>query len=135
MGDGGPNWVENNVDAPILVSPSGDGLWVSPMYFHLAHYSKYVLPGSKVMTVDHSGSALSEIAAFMRPDNRIVVVILCDTIDGQGDPPANNYIHVVVGGYDLQIEMFSSSIVTAIFDAPKETVDALGDQATEWEIV
>jgi len=116
--DGGPNWAGNNVDAPILTSPDGKALWVSPMYFHLAHWSKYVVPGSRVLSVDHSGSDLYEVAAFLRPDNRVVVVALCDELDGHGNPPANRMLSVVVDGFQVQLEMLSSSIVTAVVDLP-----------------
>jgi glucosylceramidase len=116
--DGGPNWAGNNVDAPVLVSPDGDLLWVSPMYFHLAHWSKYVIPGSKVLPVDFSDSELHEIAAFLRPDKRIVIIALSDQLDGHGDPPVNQLIRVIVGGLQIELQMLSSSIVTAVFDAP-----------------
>eukprot|EP00746_Dinoflagellata_sp_MGD_P021131 gnl/MRDRNA2_/MRDRNA2_14930_c0_seq1.p1 gnl/MRDRNA2_/MRDRNA2_14930_c0~~gnl/MRDRNA2_/MRDRNA2_14930_c0_seq1.p1 ORF type:complete len:692 (-),score=126.95 gnl/MRDRNA2_/MRDRNA2_14930_c0_seq1:204-2279(-) len=116
--DGGPNWAGNNVDAPILVSPDGKALWVSPMYFHLAHWSKYVVPGSRVLEVDHSQSDLKEVAAFLRPDGKIVIVALCDTIDGHGDPPPNQMLKVVIGALEVELEMLSGSIVTVIFDVP-----------------
>ena len=72
------------------------------MYFHLAHWSKYVIPGSKVLPVDFSGSELHEIAAFLRPDKRIVIVALSDQLDGHGDPPANQAIRVVLGGVQIE---------------------------------
>merc|ERR1712048_20941 len=117
--DGGPNWAHNNVDAPILVSPDGQALWVSPMFFHLAHWAKYVIPGSRVLTVERVHGELHEVAAFLRPDKRIVIVALCDRIDGQGDPPANQVLQVEVGGFALELQMKSRSIVTAVFAAPQ----------------
>lgn len=118
--DGGPNWAGNNVDAPVLVSPDASALWVSPMYFHLAHWSKYIPSGSRVLSVDTSSSDVKEVAAFLRPDKRIVVVALCDQLDGHGNPPASHALHVTVGALEVQLDLLSSSIITAIFDAPTE---------------
>lgn len=114
--DGGPNWAGNNVDAPMLTSPDSKALWVSPMYFHLAHWAKYVIPGSKVLAVDRTSSELYEVAAFLRPDHRVVVVALNDELDGHGDPPANQVLRVTVGGMVVELDMISASIVTAVFD-------------------
>lgn len=35
---GGPNWVDNNVDSPILVNPSRDEFYKQPMFYHMAHF-------------------------------------------------------------------------------------------------
>lgn len=115
-GDGGPNWAGNNVDAPLLVSPDANALWVSPMYFHLAHWSKYILPGSTVLPVDRTGSLLHEVAAFLRPDGLLVIVALCDALDGHGNPPKNQNLLVRIGNLKVNLEMLSSSIVTAVID-------------------
>merc|ERR1712129_479440 len=118
LADGGPNWAGNNVDAPILTSQDGSALWISPMYFHMAHWAKYVVPGSQVLMVDTSKSALQEVAAFLRPDGKVVVIALCDRLDGHGDPPASQALQVVIGDWELQLDMLTSSIVTAVFDMP-----------------
>lgn len=122
--DGGPNWARNNVDAPVLVAPDGNALWVSPMYFHLAHWSKYVVPGSKVLEVDLRESELKEVAAFLRPDGKIAIVALCDAIDGHEDPPPSQMLKVVVAGREVELEMLTSSIVTAVFNAPNRATEA-----------
>mmetsp|Transcript_56555 Transcript_56555/g.143074 ORF Transcript_56555/g.143074 Transcript_56555/m.143074 type:complete len:688 (+) Transcript_56555:65-2128(+) len=118
LADGGPNWAGNNVDAPILTSEDGSALWISPMYFHMAHWAKYVVPGSRVLHVDTSTSELQEVAAFLRPDGKVVVVVLCDRLDGHGDPPASQAVRVVIGDLELQLDLLSSSIVTAVLDMP-----------------
>ena len=43
---GGPNWANNNVDAPIIVNPEEGEFYKQPMYYALGHISKFIVPGS-----------------------------------------------------------------------------------------
>src|SRR4051812_42353526 len=45
---GGPNRILNFVDAAIIVNSTGNSeeYYQQPMYFHLGHFSRFVLPGS-----------------------------------------------------------------------------------------
>ncbi|XP_070622644.1 lysosomal acid glucosylceramidase-like isoform X2 [Erythrolamprus reginae] len=36
---GGPNWVDNPVDSPIIVNPLKDEFYKQPMFYHLGHFS------------------------------------------------------------------------------------------------
>uniref|UniRef100_T1K6T6 Glucosylceramidase n=1 Tax=Tetranychus urticae TaxID=32264 RepID=T1K6T6_TETUR len=45
--DGGPNWASNYVDAPIIVSDDGTEYYKQPMFYSLAHFSKFLKPGSQ----------------------------------------------------------------------------------------
>ena len=45
--NGGPNWAYNYVDAPIIVNEEQDEFYKNPMYYGLAHFSKF-LPQSSV---------------------------------------------------------------------------------------
>ena len=45
--NGGPNWAYNYVDAPIIVNKEKDEFYKNPMYYGLAHFSKF-LPQSSV---------------------------------------------------------------------------------------
>ncbi|KAK0399817.1 hypothetical protein QR680_003229 [Steinernema hermaphroditum] len=42
--EGGPNWVKNFVDSPIIVNAEKQEFYLQPMYYVLAHFSKYVKP-------------------------------------------------------------------------------------------
>ena len=44
--DGGPNWANNFVDAPIIVNAAQDEFYKNPMYYAMAHFSKFVTEGS-----------------------------------------------------------------------------------------
>lgn len=73
---GGPNWVENYVDAPIIVNAEKGEFYKQPMYYALAHFSKYIPRGS--IRIDASASVLAldvNTAAFLRPDGAITVIL------------------------------------------------------------
>ncbi|NWT03746.1 GLCM Glucosylceramidase, partial [Mionectes macconnelli] len=45
--EGGPNWVKNFVDSPIIVDGSKDVFYKQPMFYHLGHFSKFIPEGSR----------------------------------------------------------------------------------------
>ncbi|KAI1716646.1 glycosyl hydrolase family 30 TIM-barrel domain-containing protein [Ditylenchus destructor] len=75
---GGPNWVGNFVDAPILVNATADQFIKQPMFYALAHFSRFVPPGS--LRIDSSNSTMPDNSiqhvAFRTPDGRRVLVLL-----------------------------------------------------------
>lgn len=70
---GGPNWSKNNVDSPIIVNPETDEFFKQPMYYAMAHFSKFIVRGS--MRVDLTPSCDIKSVAFRRPDNAMVIVL------------------------------------------------------------
>ncbi|XP_065572824.1 lysosomal acid glucosylceramidase-like [Artemia franciscana] len=72
---GGPNWAENFVDSPIIVDKTKDEFYRQPMFYAMAHVSKFVLPGSRRVDVQQSGSGL-KVFAGERPDSAIVLLIM-----------------------------------------------------------
>ncbi|KAI7815272.1 glucosylceramidase [Rhyzopertha dominica] len=76
--EGGPNWVENYVDSPIIVNATADEFYKQPMYYALAQVSKYVPPGS--VRIDNSVSLLAstlgvQSTSFLRPDGAVATII------------------------------------------------------------
>ncbi|XP_037516810.1 lysosomal acid glucosylceramidase-like [Rhipicephalus sanguineus] len=71
---GGPNWAHNYVDAPIIVNVTSKEFYQQPMYYALAHFSKFLPRGSK--KIESEPARKLETIAFLRPDNAIVLVIL-----------------------------------------------------------
>ena len=74
--EGGPNWVKNFVDAPIIVNKTGQEYYKQPMYFSLAHFTKFIAPESKRIDTEDTGSQMLETIVFERPDNGTVLVAL-----------------------------------------------------------
>lgn len=80
--EGAPNWAKNYVDSPIIVMPENDEFYKQPMYYALYHFSKFVPPNSKrISLIDinkypiFTSKSISAIA-FLTPEENIVIVFL-----------------------------------------------------------
>jgi len=73
----GPNWANFQADAAIVVNPSQDEFFKQPIYYGLAHFSKFVPPESYriELKVKDAPRNLQHVA-FMRPDDAVVVVFM-----------------------------------------------------------
>jgi glucosylceramidase len=71
---GGPNWFKNWCLAPVIVDPEKDEVYFTPIYYTMAHFSKYIRPGAKVIGVENSDDTLM-VTAAENPDGSIAVVI------------------------------------------------------------
>ncbi|XP_017490656.1 PREDICTED: putative glucosylceramidase 3, partial [Rhagoletis zephyria] len=73
---GGPNYAENYVDAPVIVNATNRAeIYKQPIFYAMGHFSKFVPEGS--VRIDAKIlSASVEAVAFKRPDERIAVVLL-----------------------------------------------------------
>ncbi|XP_005280735.1 lysosomal acid glucosylceramidase isoform X6 [Chrysemys picta bellii] len=76
---GGPNWVQNLVDSPVIVDRKKDLFYKQPMFYHMGHFSKFVPEGSQrvgLVVSKKSCKCSMEYAAFLRPDGAAVLVVL-----------------------------------------------------------
>uniref|UniRef100_H3AB74 Glucosylceramidase n=1 Tax=Latimeria chalumnae TaxID=7897 RepID=H3AB74_LATCH len=73
---GGPNWVENFVDSPVIVDPSKDVFYKQPMFYHMAHFSKFIPEDSQRVGLDASKDTELETVTFLCPDGAAVLVVL-----------------------------------------------------------
>jgi glucosylceramidase len=71
---GGPNWFENWCVAPVIVDPDTDEVYFTPLYYTMAHFSKYIRPNAKVIRLENSDDTLM-VTAAQNPDGSIAVVI------------------------------------------------------------
>ncbi|KOX67419.1 Glucosylceramidase, partial [Melipona quadrifasciata] len=71
---GGPNWINNYVDAPIIVNPETDEFFKQPMYYALKHFSRFVERGSVRIDLNNDLSNVKS-TAFVTPSNEVVVVL------------------------------------------------------------
>ena len=54
---GGPSWAKNLVDSPIIVNANANEFYKQPMYYALAHFSRFFRPGSfRVVTEVKEGA-------------------------------------------------------------------------------
>ena len=75
---GGPNWFKNWCVAPVIVDPETDEVYFTPIYYTLAHFSKFIRPGAIRIGVDHSDSGL-QVTAAKNPDGSIAVIVFNPT--------------------------------------------------------
>jgi glucosylceramidase len=73
--DGGPTYIENFVDSPVIVNATGGEFYKQPMFYHLGHFSKFV-PNGSVRIDASSDSENVAFVAFQRPDDGIAVVVV-----------------------------------------------------------
>ncbi len=71
---GGPNWFKNWCAAPVIVDPDADEIYFTPLYYVMAHFSKYIRPGAEVLGVENGNKDL-QITAAQNPDGTIAVVV------------------------------------------------------------
>lgn len=73
---GGPSHANLASDAPIIISDDGKSFALTPAYYVLGHFSKFVIPGSVRVdvTVKPERDGI-DVLAFLRPDNLKAVII------------------------------------------------------------
>jgi glucosylceramidase len=75
---GGPNWKKNFVDAPLLVDPVKKEYYRQPSYYAMAHFSKFLPPGSyRVDTpLVNSNNNHGVVGGFRTPNGSTVVIAI-----------------------------------------------------------
>ncbi|XP_029161310.1 lysosomal acid glucosylceramidase-like [Nylanderia fulva] len=74
---GGPTWVGNYVDSPIIVNSEKDEFYKQPMFYAISHFSKFVPRGSYVISSTEENCLSKKIhsIAFLTPEQKVIVVI------------------------------------------------------------
>lgn len=71
---GGPNWFKNWCVAPVIVDPEKDEVYFTPLYYVMAHFSKFIRPGAVKIGCNLKHESLVATAA-KNPDGTIAVVV------------------------------------------------------------
>ncbi|CAG2115391.1 unnamed protein product, partial [Medioppia subpectinata] len=73
---GGPNWVGNFVDAPIIINKTSNEYYKQPFFYALGHFSKFLSPDSVRIGVKQYNSVEGlEVTGFRRADNSTVLIV------------------------------------------------------------
>jgi len=75
---GGPNWFKNWCVAPVIVDPEKDEVYFTPLYYTMAHFSKFMRPGAVKIGCQISTKDLMA-TAVKNPDGTTAVVIFNPT--------------------------------------------------------
>jgi len=82
---GGPSWILNSADSPIIVNATADEFYKQPLYYFLTHFSRFVPRGSVRIVSQLDGftntslaedQQLVESVAFATPEGAKVLVVL-----------------------------------------------------------
>jgi glucosylceramidase len=103
---GGPNWFENWCVAPVLVNPETDEVYYTPIYYTMAHFSKFIRPGAVRIGTAVSDPEL-QVTAAQNPDGTIAVVVF-----NEGDTP--KHFSVNLNGKNKIINIEGQAIQTLI---------------------
>ncbi len=75
---GGPNWFKNWCVAPVIVDPEKDEVYFTPLYYTMAHFSKFMRPGAVKIGCKINNTELMS-TAVKNPDGSTAVVIFNPT--------------------------------------------------------
>lgn len=75
---GGPNWFKNWCTAPVIVDEEKDEVYFTPLYYTLAHFSKFIRPGAVRIGFDNPDKDLI-VTAAQNPDGSVAVVVFNPT--------------------------------------------------------
>jgi glucosylceramidase len=75
---GGPNWFKNWCVAPVIVDAVKDEVYFTPLFYVMAHFSKFIRPGAVKIGCTINDKELSG-TAVKNPDGRIVLVLFNPT--------------------------------------------------------
>ncbi|MFT4575115.1 MAG: glucosylceramidase [Polaribacter sp.] len=95
--NGGPNWFKNWCVAPVIVKPETDEVYFTPIYYTLAHFSKYIRPGAKRIGFTNTDDNLM-VTSAKNPDGSIAVVVF-----NQGDKEKSFSLNFKNKNVDIEI--------------------------------
>lgn len=75
---GGPNWFKNWCTAPVIVDPEKDEVYFTPLYYAMAHFSKFIRPGAVRIGFENPDKDLM-VTAAKNKDKSVAVVIFNPT--------------------------------------------------------
>jgi len=80
---GGPNWAKNWCVAPVIADPDQDEIYFTPLYYTLAHFSRFIRPGAVRIGSTCTDDSLMMTAA-RNPDGSIAVIIFNPGAEAKG---------------------------------------------------
>ncbi|XP_060519759.1 lysosomal acid glucosylceramidase-like [Cylas formicarius] len=109
---GGPSWMNVSLDAPVIISEARDEFYKEPMFYVLGHFSKFLVPDSvklDITTSDALSAANVKAAAFLRPDDKVAVII-----SNQSNNPVT--VQINIAGAVESIDFEANSLNTLLYN-------------------
>lgn len=110
--EGHPNWAKNYVDSSIIVDIEKGEFYKQPMYYALAHFSRLMRPGSRIVSTKflQQSKGLSMVGAIKEDTGHLIVNIL-----NSSNQPRK--VHIAVSpdqGYSIGPIIVDEKSVTSI---------------------
>ncbi len=103
---GGPNWFKNWCIAPVIVDAEKDQVYFTPLYYTMAHFSKFIRPGAVKIGCSISNKEL--IATGVKnPDGTIAIVVFNPT-----DKPRS--IEIIINKIKKNISISAKALQTVL---------------------
>ena len=104
---GGPNWFKNWCVAPIIVDTEQDEVYLTPLYYVMSHFSKFIRPGAVVIGAESSDTDLM-VTASKNPDGSIAVVVF-------NEGHSEKYFNLNLFGQTHSLSVSPQALQTIIF--------------------
>ncbi len=108
---GGPNWAKNWCNAAVIVDPDNDEVWFTPLFYTIAHFSRFIRPGAVRIGFENSDGDLM-ITAVRNPDGTIAAVLFNPMEEPKG-------IHLSLARKSLDFTISGKAIQTVIIKKRK----------------
>lgn len=105
---GGPNHVGNFCFAPVHADTKTGDLTFTNSYYYLGHFSKFVRPGAKRVSVSSSRDKIMA-TSFINSDGSLIVIVMNGSDDKQS-------YHLWIDGNGFETTSLPHSIVTMVID-------------------
>ena len=103
---GGPNWFKNWCLAPVIVDPEADEVYMTPLYYTMVHFSKFIRPGAERIEININSEDLLA-TAVLNPNGSISVALL-----NQNENPISFQLNM--GDYVEKITISAQAIQTIL---------------------
>jgi len=103
---GGPNWFKNWCVAPVIVDPVKDEVYFTPLYYTMAHFSKFIRPGAVRIGFENTDPSV-QLTAAKNPDGSIAVVVL-------NMNPASKRIKISLDDRSVELLISAQAIQTVV---------------------
>ncbi|WP_310556263.1 glycoside hydrolase family 30 protein [Flavobacterium sp.] len=103
---GGPNWFKNWCIAPIIVDTEKDEVYFTPLYYTMAHFSKFMRPGAVKIGCEINDKEIMS-TAVKNPDGSIAVAIFNPT-------DKNQTIQLILNNNKKNISISAKALQTVV---------------------
>ena len=105
---GGPNWFKNWCVAPVIVDPESDAVYFTPLYYTMAHFSKFIRPDAVRIGFENPDKDLM-VTAAKNPDGTVAAVVFNPT-------DQEKLLKISLEGQDFYTKISAKALQTVVFN-------------------